>query len=205
MRGWLVMRAATGCWGVGPCCRGADPGRVARERRAAEGPVARAWRRGAGYRHRDGSLDGPPAVAGRPIRLWSLCPGGLRSAVRPAPAATADGARDRWRGPAGGDLRPAGGPGRAAAQAEDRRWLSPGRSRVASPAAGGGGRTAPVTAGPWRPPRFTAAPGRPAGLRRQAASVVSLAIVVLATAACQPTSVAQAPPSTPVAATRTSA
>jgi hypothetical protein len=34
---------------------------------------------------------------------------------------------------------PAGGPGRAAAQAEDRRRLSPGRRRSGGPAAGGGG------------------------------------------------------------------
>ena len=33
-------------------------------------------------------------------------------------------------------LCPAGGPGRAAAQAEDRRRLSPGRRRIGSPAAG---------------------------------------------------------------------
>ena len=32
--------------------------------------------------------------------------------------------------------RPAGGPGRAAAQAEDGRRVSPGRSRIGSPAAG---------------------------------------------------------------------
>jgi hypothetical protein len=63
-----------------------------------------------------------------------------------------------------------------------------------------------VTAGPWRPPRFKAAPDRPAGLRRHAAAdVVSLAIVALVSAACQPTSVAQARPSKPAAATRTSA
>ena len=36
--------------GVGPWYRSADPGRGAKEDRAAEGPVARAWHRGACYR-----------------------------------------------------------------------------------------------------------------------------------------------------------
>ena len=61
---------------------------------------------------------------------------GPRRAVAPAPPAAADGARDRQRSPERRLQRPAGGPGRATAQAEDRRRLSPGRSRIGSPAAG---------------------------------------------------------------------
>ena len=64
-------------------------------------------------------------------------------------AAAAVGARRRSLGR--GDPCPLGGPGRAAAQAEDRRRVGPGRSRIGSPAAGSIGRTAPVTASPQRP------------------------------------------------------
>jgi hypothetical protein len=59
---------------------------------------------------------------------------GVRSGLR-HPAA-ADGARDRQPSLGRRVLRPAGGPGRAAARAEDRRGLSPDRRRIGSPAAG---------------------------------------------------------------------
>jgi hypothetical protein len=46
-------RVGKRCWlragGVGPWHRSTDPGRGAKEHRAAKGPVARAWHRGAGY------------------------------------------------------------------------------------------------------------------------------------------------------------
>ena len=64
---------------------------------------------------------------------------GPRRAVGPAQPAAADGARDRQRSPDHLGPCPAGAPGRAAAQAEDRRRLSPGRSRIGGPAVGGGG------------------------------------------------------------------
>jgi hypothetical protein len=66
--------------------------------------------------------------------------------------------------------------------------------------------TATSSISPSQTERFRAAPDRPADVRRHwAADVVSLAIVALATAACQSTSVAQSPHSKPVAATRASA
>jgi hypothetical protein len=77
-----------------------------------------------------------PAIAERPARPC-LCTDRLRRAVGPSPPAAADSARDRQRNLQHRDLRPAGGPGRAAAQAEDRRRPSPVRSRIASPAPGG--------------------------------------------------------------------
>jgi len=133
-------RVGKRCWlragGVGPWRRSADPGRGGKEHRAAKGPVAQAWHTGAAYR-RDGNIHGPQAMVERPGRLWVLDTDGLRRAVGPWPPAAADGARDRGRNPARRVLRPAGGPGRAAAQAEDRRRLSPGRSRIGSPATGG--------------------------------------------------------------------
>ena len=55
------------------------------------------------------------------------------------PAPAADGARDRPRSPERRVLCPLGGPGRAAAQAQDRRRVGPGRSRIGSPAAGSSG------------------------------------------------------------------
>ena len=61
----------------------------------------------------------------------------LRGAVGPAPPAAADSARDRQRNLQHRDLCPGGGPGRAAAQAEDRRRPGPVRRRIASPAPGG--------------------------------------------------------------------
>ena len=64
---------------------------------------------------------------------------GPRRVVGPALAAAADGARDRLGSPGRRDPCPLGGPGRAAAQAEDRRRVGPGRSRIGSPAAGGSG------------------------------------------------------------------
>jgi len=129
-RGWL--RAG----GVGPWHRSADPGRVATVHRAAKGPVAQAWPAGAGYRRPDGNIRGPEAIAERPERPWAHEPDGLRRAVGPAPPAAADGGRDRRRSLVRRVLCPAGAPGRAAAQAEDRRRLSPGRSRIGSPTAG---------------------------------------------------------------------
>ena len=92
---------------------------------------------GPGYR-RDGNTDSPPAIAVLP-RARACFPGsvdGHRRAVAPAPPAAADGARDRLRGPGRRAWRAAGGPGRTVAQAEDGRRLSPGRSRIGSPAAG---------------------------------------------------------------------
>ena len=56
--------------------------------------------------------------------------------VGPAPPAAADGARDRQRILYRRVLCPLGGPGRAAAQAEDRRRVGPGHGRIGSPAAG---------------------------------------------------------------------
>ena len=61
---------------------------------------------------------------------------GPRRVVGHALAAAADGARDRRRSPERRDPCPLGGPGRAAAQAEDRRRVGPGRRRIGSPAAG---------------------------------------------------------------------
>ena len=123
-------------WWRGALVRKRRPGRGAKEHRAAKGPVARAWRTGAGYR-RNGNIHGPPAIVEHPGRPWVLTTDGLRGTVGPAPPAAADCARDRRRSPARRVLRPAGAPGRGAAQAEDRRRLSPGRGRSGSPAAGG--------------------------------------------------------------------
>ena len=62
-------RVGKRCWlragGVGPWRRSADPGRGGKEHRAAKGPDAQAWHRGAGYRRPDGNLVGPPAMAER--------------------------------------------------------------------------------------------------------------------------------------------
>ena len=90
-----------------------------------------------GYR-RDGNTRGPPDIAVLPlVRPCFPCSvGGPRRAVAPAPPAAADGARDRQRSPERRLQCPAGGPGSAAAQAEDGRRLSPGGSRIGSPAAG---------------------------------------------------------------------
>ena len=72
-----------------------------------------------------------------PVQACVHCRGdGHRRVVGPAPPAAADGARDRRRSPGRRDPCPLGGPGRAAAQAEDRRRVGPGRSRIGSPAAG---------------------------------------------------------------------
>ncbi len=79
---------------------------------------------------------GPVVVRARATALFPGSVDGLRRAVAPAPPAAADGARDRRGGPERRVRCPAGGPGRAAAQAEDGRRLSPGRSRIGSPAAG---------------------------------------------------------------------
>jgi hypothetical protein len=75
---------------------------------------------GVGYR-RDANTP-QPAIAERPVRPCLYTDGlrcGLRRAVGPAPPAAADSARDRQRDLQHRDLCPAGGPGRAAAQAED--------------------------------------------------------------------------------------
>ena len=78
----------------------------------------------------------PPAIAVRPVRPCFLCSGmvigvpwRLRHPRRLTVLAIATEAGRRV-------LCPPGGPGRAAAQAQDRRRLSPGRSRIGSPAAG---------------------------------------------------------------------
>jgi hypothetical protein len=90
-----------------------------------------------------------PATAGtqtpRPARYRGTLPvrpcfpgrgDGPRRAVGPAQPAAADGARGGRRSPDRRVLCPAGAPGRTAAQAEDRRRLSPGRGRIGSPAGG---------------------------------------------------------------------
>ena len=75
-----------------------------------------------------------------PVQACFHCRGdGPRRVVGPAPPAAADGARDRQRSPDRRVLCPLGGPGRAAAQAEDRRRVGPGRGRIGSPAAGSSG------------------------------------------------------------------
>jgi hypothetical protein len=53
--GRMGKRCRLRAGGVGPWHRSADPGRGATEHRAAQGPVARAWPRGAGYRPPDGT------------------------------------------------------------------------------------------------------------------------------------------------------
>jgi len=129
------------CWlraGVGPWHGSADRGRSGREHpAAAKGPDAQAWHQGPGYR-RDGNTRGPPGIAVLPLvrPCFPGSVGGPRRAVAPAPPAAADGARDRRGSRAHRVLCPAGDPSRAAAKAEDRRRLSPGRSRIGSPAAG---------------------------------------------------------------------
>src|SRR5690242_16072407 len=87
----------------------------------------------------DANTHGRPAIAAR-SPVWPCFRGhwgGPRRAVGPAQPAAADGARDRRRSPERRVLCSAGAPGRAAAQAEDGRRVSPGRSRIGSPAAGG--------------------------------------------------------------------
>jgi hypothetical protein len=130
-------RLGRGCWlragGMGVLAprRWAGPRRKGTS--SGQGPVAQARHAGVGYSHRDASLDGPPAMAGRPVRPCFPCPDGSGDAVR------ACAARGGWRcsgSPAKPRSRcPAGAPGRAVAHAKDRRWLSPGRSRMGSPAA----------------------------------------------------------------------
>ena len=151
------------CWlragGVGPGHRSADPGRGAREHAtehpaaAKGGGVAQAWHPGSGCRP-DADTRGPPPrappIAGRPLFQGHGHPPEYRLASTvvgmvigvwwgPALAAAADGARDRRRSPERRDPCPLGGPGRAAAQAEDRRRVGPGRRRIGSPAAGRSG------------------------------------------------------------------
>ena len=145
------------CWlragGVGPGHGSADPGRGAAEHAAAAkgGPVAQAWPRGP--RCPDADTRGPPPrappIAVRPlfqghehppVQACFHCRGdGHRRVVGHALPAAADGARDRQRRLHRRVLCPLGGPGRAAAQAEDRRRVGPGRSRIGSPAAGSSG------------------------------------------------------------------
>jgi len=110
---------------------------------------SQAWPQGPGCRQ-DADTRGPPPRAppiavhrlfqGRgdpPVQACFHCRGdGHRRVVGRALAAAADGARDRRRSPERRDPCPLGGPGRAAAQAEDRRRVGPGRSRIGSPAAG---------------------------------------------------------------------
>ena len=75
-----------------------------------------------------------------PVQACFHCRGdGPRRAVGPAPPAAADGTRDRQRILYRRVLCPLGGPGRAAAQAEDRRRVGPGHGRIGSPAAGSSG------------------------------------------------------------------
>ena len=102
---------------------------------------------------RDADTRGPPPIAGRPlvqgrghppVQACFHCRGdGHRRVVGPALAAAADGARDRRRSPEGRDRCPLGGPGRAAAQAEDRR-------RVGLVAAGSVARLRAAAAEPLR-------------------------------------------------------
>jgi hypothetical protein len=77
------------------------------------------------------ATDTPPVQA-----CFHCCGDGHRRVVGPALAAAADGARDRRRSPERRDPCPLGGPGRAAAQAEDRRRVGPGRRRMGSPGCG---------------------------------------------------------------------
>src|SRR5579859_1256177 len=145
---WAAGRRAPGpgsvgerCWvragGVGPGHRSAVPGRVESIWRQ-QGDLARKLRQGPGCR-RDANTHGRPAIAAR-SPVWPCFRGhggGPRGAVGPAQPAAADGARDRRRSPERRVLCSAGAPDRAAAQAEDGRRVSPGRSRIGSPAAGG--------------------------------------------------------------------
>jgi len=100
-------------WWRGPWHRSAGPGRV---RQLA----TRAWRTGPSGR-RDGYTHGPPAISVRLARRFPCSVDGHRRSVGPAPPAAADGARDRRGNPERRVLCRAGGVGRAAAQAEDRR------------------------------------------------------------------------------------
>ena len=123
---------------------------------AKGGPVARAWPQGPRCRP-DADTRGPPPrpppSAGRPlfqghghppVQACFHCRGdGPRRVVGPAPPAAADGTRDRQRILYRRVLCPLGGPGRAAAQAEDRR-------RVALVAAGSVARLRAAAAEPLR-------------------------------------------------------
>jgi len=110
--------------------------------------VAQAWHQGPGCRW-DADTRGPPPIAVRPLfqghghppvqACFHFRGDGPRRVVGPALAAATDGARDRRRSPERRDPCPLGGPSRAAAQAEDRRRVGPGRSRIGSPAAGSSG------------------------------------------------------------------
>ena len=106
-------------------------------------PVAPAWHHGPGCR-RDADTRGPPPRA-PPIAVRPLVQGhGHPPCTGLLPlswgwSSASDGARDRRRSPERRDPCPLGGPGRAAAQAEDRRRVGPGRSRIGSPAAGSSG------------------------------------------------------------------
>ena len=171
---WPRGRAllATGWW-PGPGHRSAHPGRGATKfptefRAAAKGGrVARAWPQGPA-RPDVGARGPPPGAPPRaphiavhrlfqghadpPVQACCHSRGdGPRRVVGHALAAAADGVRDRRRSPEHRDPCPLDGPGRAAAQAEDRRRVGPGRSCIGSPAAGSIGRTAPVTGYRYNP------------------------------------------------------
>jgi hypothetical protein len=146
-------RSGRGCWlragGMGVLAprRWAGPRRKGTS--SGQGPVAQARHAGVGYSHRDASLDGPPAMAGRPVRPCFPCPDGSGDAVEPAPPA-----RLAVLGIAGeapltmscGRPGPCSGPGQGPPLAQP--WSKP----DGEPGCGGGGRTAPATAGPRRPP-----------------------------------------------------
>jgi hypothetical protein len=96
--GRVGMRGRLRAGGVEPGHRSADPDRVRKDRPAAPGPAAQAWRTkswpgGAGCR-RDADTR-PPAIAERRVRPCFLFPGGLRRAVGPASPAAVDDGRDR--------------------------------------------------------------------------------------------------------------
>lgn len=77
-----------GCWLRAGGMRVLAPRRWAGPRRkgtsSGQGPVAQARHAGVGYSHRDASLDGPPAMAGRPVRPCFRAQMGLgmRSSLR---------------------------------------------------------------------------------------------------------------------------
>ena len=121
-------RTCSGCKGRG-CCASL----VLRPRL----PPGRRHPRPAAYRGMTPCLNLLPLSWATPCsNLLSLSWDGPRRVVGLALAAAADGARDRPRSPGRRDHCPLGGPGRAAAQAEDGHRVRPGRGRIDSPAAG---------------------------------------------------------------------
>jgi hypothetical protein len=95
--------------------------------------VMTAWHTGPGYR-RDANTRSPPDRPDRPCFPVAWMVIGVPWRLHHPQQLTV--ARDRHGSPERRVLCPAGGPGRAAAQAEDGRRVSPGRSRIGCPAAG---------------------------------------------------------------------